>query len=75
MAGHNPPTILLDPALVKYASMSVNRYKYFRWTPRTFGLTLLYVAIIPFGIGYVAYKTDGKWDMRGKRKGDTVSEF
>lgn len=74
MAGHNN-SLNMDPALVKYANMYVNRHKYFRWTPRTAWLTFAYVVAIPSVFGYMAYTTDGKWDFRGKRRGDTIAEF
>ncbi|KAL5333279.1 hypothetical protein BJX70DRAFT_392327 [Aspergillus crustosus] len=74
MAGPSK-SMILDPALQKYYEVTVNRYKYFRWTPRTAWHSLLYVVLIPASLGYVAYKTDGKYDLRGKRKGDTISEW
>ncbi|OAL68903.1 hypothetical protein A7D00_7158 [Trichophyton violaceum] len=52
-----------------------NRYKYFRWTPRTAWLSFCYMAVIPGIIGYISYKTDGKYNFRGKRRGDTIAEF
>ncbi|KAI9788494.1 MAG: hypothetical protein M1835_002241 [Candelina submexicana] len=55
--------------------MYVNRHKYFRWTPRTAWLTFVYVVAVPSIFGYMGYVTDGKWDMRGKRRGDMISEF
>ncbi|KAF2492135.1 hypothetical protein BU16DRAFT_529504 [Lophium mytilinum] len=74
MAGHNH-SLHMDPSLVKYANMYVNRHKYFRWTPRTAWLTFAYVAVVPSIVGYVAYTTDGKYDLRGKRRGDLIKEF
>ncbi|KAI9838049.1 MAG: hypothetical protein M1819_006203 [Sarea resinae] len=74
MAGHHD-TLAMDPALVKYNNMWVNRHKYFRWTPRTAWLTFAYVVAVPSVLGYFAYTTDGKWLMRGKRRGDTIAEF
>ncbi|KAI9865502.1 MAG: hypothetical protein M1824_002241 [Vezdaea acicularis] len=69
--------LAMDPALVKYQmpDMFVNRHQYFRWTPRTAYLTFAYVVAFPAFIGYLAYTTDAKWDMRGKRRGDTIAEF
>jgi len=55
--------------------MAANRYKYFRWTSRTARISFAYVVAFPAFIGYWAYVTDGKWEMRGKRRGDTISEF
>ncbi|KAL5388118.1 hypothetical protein DPSP01_003109 [Paraphaeosphaeria sporulosa] len=78
MAGfgpHNPPAIHMDPALVKWNQMTVNRHKYFRWTPRTAWITFAYVIVVPAMLGTAGYMTDGKWDMRGKRRGDLISEF
>lgn len=38
--------------------MTSNRYKYFRFTPRTARITLAYVVVVPAIVGYIAYKTD-----------------
>lgn len=38
--------------------MNNNRYKYFRWTPRTAGITFAYMVVVPGILGYIAYKTD-----------------
>lgn len=41
-----------------HTDMQVNRYKYFRWTPRTGFLTTLYVFVIPGIVGYIGWKWD-----------------
>ncbi|KAL2220524.1 hypothetical protein M432DRAFT_637057 [Thermoascus aurantiacus ATCC 26904] len=74
MAGPSK-SLVLDPALQKYYELNQNRYKYFRWTPRTAWITFVYAAVVPGILGYIAYKTDGKYDMRGKRRGDTIAEW
>ncbi|CCU80302.1 unnamed protein product [Blumeria hordei] len=74
MAGHHPTPLTQDPAMVKYNNMWINRYKYFRWTGRTARITFAYVVVVPSILGYLAYKTDGMYDMRGKRRGDTIYE-
>ncbi|KAL4986424.1 hypothetical protein BDW68DRAFT_163378 [Aspergillus falconensis] len=74
MAGPSK-SLILDPALQKYYEVNSNRYKYFRWTPRTAWHSLLYMVLIPASLGYIAYKSDGKYDLRGKRRGDTVVEW
>lgn len=38
--------------------MQSNRYKYFRWTPRTARITFIWVVAVPAMVGYAAYKTD-----------------
>ena len=48
----------IDPAYVKYQNMSANRWKYFRWTPRTARVTFKYVVFFPALVGYLAYSTD-----------------
>ncbi|PQE12993.1 hypothetical protein CJF30_00002889 [Rutstroemia sp. NJR-2017a BBW] len=73
--GSNHTPLAMDPALVKFSNMSVNRHKYFRWTGRTARITFLYAVFVPTLLGIVAFKTEGKWEMRGKRRGDTISEF
>ncbi|KAF2657610.1 hypothetical protein K491DRAFT_777013 [Lophiostoma macrostomum CBS 122681] len=72
MAGHGPE---VDPALVKWNQMMINRHKYFRWTPRTAGITFAFMVVVPGMLGVAGYMTEGKWDMRGKRRGDLISEF
>ncbi|KAL2135266.1 hypothetical protein VTI74DRAFT_9146 [Chaetomium olivicolor] len=74
MAGLPHNKMAMDPALVRLGNMVSNRYKYFRWTKRTAGITFMYVAVIPTIIAYLGYKTDGLWDMRAKRRGDIISE-
>lgn len=74
MAGHHPTPLTLDPAYVKYNNMWINRYKYFRWTGRTVKITFAYMVVVPSIIGYLAYTSDGKYNMRGKRRGDTIVE-
>ncbi|KAJ4336632.1 hypothetical protein N0V95_008569 [Ascochyta clinopodiicola] len=80
-----------DPAIIKWNNMTVNRHKYFRWTKRTALINIAYVIVVPATLGYFGYMTEvsvmsgekrtranveqGKWDMRGKRRGDTISEF
>ncbi|WQF76219.1 hypothetical protein CDEST_01233 [Colletotrichum destructivum] len=76
MAGHHhsEPELALDPALVKLGHMQSNRHIFFRWTPRTARVTLMYAVVVPVIVGYIGYKTDGLWDLRAKRKGDLVYE-
>jgi len=38
--------------------MNSNRYKYFRWTPRTAWITFCYVAVVPSIVATIAYTTD-----------------
>ncbi|KAG8630214.1 hypothetical protein KVT40_001833 [Elsinoe batatas] len=75
MAGHNKPTLAMDPALVRYANMYVKRHEYFRWTRKTALLTVLYMGVIPASLYYVAKSTEGKYSFRGKLRGDTVKNF
>ncbi|SPQ22491.1 96272484-1e1c-4859-82af-987945679643 [Thermothielavioides terrestris] len=74
MAGLPHYKMAMDPALVRLGNMIQNRYKYFRWTRRTAGITFMYVVVVPGIIGYLGYKTDGLWDLRAKRRGDIISE-
>ncbi|KAF7503762.1 hypothetical protein GJ744_003304 [Endocarpon pusillum] len=73
MAG--PSSLRLDPALQKYYDLNKNRWRYFRWSPRTAWIGFVYAALIPTGLGYVFWRTDGKWDMRAKLRGDTIAEW
>ncbi|KAF7557344.1 hypothetical protein G7046_g6054 [Stylonectria norvegica] len=63
-----------DPAYLKLQAMQQNRHKFFRWTPRTAKITFVYVFLVPSIMGYIAYRTDGLWDFRAKRKGDLIYE-
>jgi len=75
MAGdHGPKVLHMDPGLMNWYQMHMNRYKYFRWTPRTVKITFWYVVVVPSLVGLLAYKTDGKYNMRGKLRGDTILE-
>ncbi|OJD34575.1 nadh:ubiquinone oxidoreductase subunit [Diplodia corticola] len=47
-----------DPALVKYGNVGPNRYKYFRWTPRTAWISIWVAVAVPSVVGLLAYKTD-----------------
>ena len=38
--------------------MSSNRWKYFRWTPRTAWISFVYMVAVPSVVGYVGYVTD-----------------
>ncbi|KAF2873983.1 hypothetical protein BDV95DRAFT_604199 [Massariosphaeria phaeospora] len=71
----NPTTLHFDPALVKWNNMMVNRHKYFRWTPRTAWLTFAYVVVVPTMLGVAGYMTEGKYEFRGKRRGDLIVEY
>ncbi|EYE98805.1 uncharacterized protein EURHEDRAFT_408013 [Aspergillus ruber CBS 135680] len=74
MAGPSK-SLVLDPALQKYYELTANRYKYFRWTPRHAWFSFVYMVAIPGALGYVAYNTDGKYHLRGKRREDSIAEF
>ncbi|KAK2813900.1 hypothetical protein FQN50_000301 [Emmonsiellopsis sp. PD_5] len=50
--------LTLDPALQKYYDLNVNRYKYFRWTPRTAWISFCYMALVPGILIYAGYKAD-----------------
>ncbi|KAF2672832.1 NADH:ubiquinone oxidoreductase 6.6kD subunit [Microthyrium microscopicum] len=73
--GHGPQVVNMDPALLKWYNMSANRYKYFKWTPRTARISLVYVAIIPAAFLYVGLQTDGKYEFRGKLRGNPIVEY
>ncbi|KAH6687389.1 hypothetical protein F5X68DRAFT_261579 [Plectosphaerella plurivora] len=64
----------VDPAIARLGQMTSNRHNYFRWTGRTTRITIMYAVVVPFIVGYIGYKTDGLWDLRGKRKGDLLAE-
>ncbi|KAJ5345772.1 NADH:ubiquinone oxidoreductase subunit NDUFB4 [Penicillium brevicompactum] len=74
MAGPSK-SLVLDPAYQKYYELNANRYKYWRWTPRHAMLSFVYMGLIPGVLTYFAYNYEGKFELRGKRKGDTISEW
>ncbi|KAJ5382120.1 hypothetical protein N7517_000031 [Penicillium concentricum] len=74
MAGPSK-SLILDPALQKYYELNANRYKYWRWTPRHAMISFVYMGLIPGILGYVAYKYEGKFEFRGKRRGDPIAEW
>ncbi|KAI1277595.1 NADH:ubiquinone oxidoreductase 6.6kD subunit [Xylaria sp. FL0933] len=75
MGGLQHYRLAMDPAIQKLGTMSTNRHKFFRWTPRTAGITFAYAIAVPFIVGVIAYQTDGKYNFRAKRKGDLISEY
>ncbi|KAI0481057.1 NADH:ubiquinone oxidoreductase 6.6kD subunit [Xylariaceae sp. FL0804] len=75
MGGLEHHRMSMDPAIQKLGAMTTNRHKYFRWTPRTARITIMYVLVVPSIFAYVAYQTDGKYDLRAKRKGDLIKEY
>ena len=38
--------------------MTANRWKYFRWTPRTFWISFAWMVAVPSAVAYLGYKTD-----------------
>ncbi len=58
------PNAHVDDALIAFFSdrriteMMVNRYKYFRWTPRTAWISFVYIVAIPASIGFLGYQQD-----------------
>lgn len=38
--------------------MYTNRYKYFRWTPRTAWINFVYVVAVPSAVAYLGWATD-----------------
>lgn len=38
--------------------MQRKRHHYFRWTPRTVKITIMYMVVVPAITGYVAYWND-----------------
>lgn len=47
-----------DPAMLKYYDMTMNRARFFRWTPRTARITFIYVVVVPMFFGVLGYKYD-----------------
>ncbi|EMR70242.1 putative nadh:ubiquinone oxidoreductase subunit protein [Eutypa lata UCREL1] len=75
MAGLQHYRMAMDPAIQKLGTMTSNRHKFFRWTPRTARITFVYTVVIPAIALFAGYQTDGKFDLRAKRKGDLVAEY
>ena len=49
------PAFLL---IAKPAAMTGQRTTYFRWTPRTAGITFMYAVVVPGILGTLAYQVD-----------------
>jgi len=49
---------LIGPVLMSRSDMNANRYKYFRWTPRTAWITFVYVVAVPSVVVYIGFMTD-----------------
>lgn len=47
--------------------MSKNRWRYFRWTPRTAFITFMYVGFVPGVLGYFFSRTDVGFAISGKK--------
>jgi uncharacterized membrane protein YeiB len=48
----------LETEMLTREDMSANRYKYFKWTPKSTRITVQYVLVIPAILAYFAYKQD-----------------
>lgn len=44
--------------MLKYYQMTMNRARYFRWTPRTARITIMYAVVVPCFFGVLGYSTD-----------------
>ncbi|TGZ82676.1 hypothetical protein EX30DRAFT_303902, partial [Ascodesmis nigricans] len=62
-----------DPAFMKLANLNTNRFRYFRWTPYTVKFSLMAGLVFPGSLLWLAYETEGKYSLRGKRKGDLIA--
>ena len=58
--------------LTQPLDMYVKRHEYFRWTPRTTWITLVYVAIVPSAFLYLAYRTEVSGDHTEDLEGATM---
>ena len=41
-----------------FAELNKNRWRYFRWTPRTAFISFMYAGFVPLVTGYLFWKTD-----------------
>ncbi|KAJ6256075.1 hypothetical protein Dda_9167 [Drechslerella dactyloides] len=64
-----------DPALLKWDEMNRARPKYFRWTPHNAKFTFVMVVAIPAALVGLGYWSEGRYELRGKRRGDVIKEF
>ena len=44
--------------MYRSTAMQSNRYRFFRWTPRTAGITFMYAVVVPGILGTLAYQVD-----------------
>ena len=49
--------IMREP-LIMLSDMTVNRYKYFRWTPRSARITFVYAVAIPMVLLYCGWRIE-----------------
>ncbi|PSS03866.1 hypothetical protein BD289DRAFT_478345 [Coniella lustricola] len=75
MAGMKHYKVAMDPGIVRLATLSTNRFRYFRWTPRTAWINFAFIVLVPSMLGVLAYSKDGKYNFRAKRRGDTILEY
>ncbi|CDH52603.1 hypothetical protein RO3G_05662 [Lichtheimia corymbifera JMRC:FSU:9682] len=55
--------IKIDPAIERWAHLRENTHLYFAWNKRTTRRSLFWLAAVPVGLTYLAYKTQGVWDF------------
>ncbi|KAF3309711.1 hypothetical protein TWF173_010691 [Orbilia oligospora] len=71
MGGH----VDYDPALLKWNEMHRNRTKFFRLNSRAAKLTFWMVVAIPAATLGLSYWSEGRYELKGKRRGDIIKEF
>lgn len=49
--------IKIDPAIERWAHLRENTHLYFAWNKRTTRRSLFWLAAVPVGLTYLAYKT------------------
>ncbi|KAK6539887.1 hypothetical protein TWF694_008724 [Orbilia ellipsospora] len=64
-----------DPALLKWAEMHNNRPKHFRFNRPAARVAFWAVVAVPASILALGYWSEGRYELRGKRKGDVIKEF
>ena len=47
-----------DRKLKQAIDMMINRYKYFRWTPRTAWISFVYMTVIPSALLYAGWRVE-----------------
>ncbi|ORY84840.1 hypothetical protein BCR37DRAFT_377670 [Protomyces lactucae-debilis] len=67
-------TLKKDPAIERWVEMRHDLYRNFRWTSKSTRQVAMWGVAFPVALYYLAYATEGKWQLRGKTRGESITE-